>query len=345
VLAILDEISRAIVNELRLTLHRGQRRYDLDLQTYDLYLRGRALVARRSIPGSLGAVELFEKVLKRDPAFAPAYAGLANAYAFLALPRSYPFKTAHSMMRSAAVKAIELDPLLAEAHAAMGWVYSYDFDWENAQKSFERAIELDPGLTQTSTSYAIAALEPLGKLDEALRILRAALRHDPLSLDVQREIGQVQLLAGRYEEALDTFHRVRAIDPDFPFVDDFIARALMYAGRLSEAIPLLEKHDSRYVGAPGRIRRNPWLARAYVMTGRRAEAETLVQEHEGDDSRVAIIYAALGDKDRAFEALERAALVEPHRVPRTLMIYPEMAVLRGDPRLVALRQRFRLPPQ
>jgi hypothetical protein len=80
------------------------------------------------------------------------------------------------------------------------------------------------------------------------------------------------------------------------------------------------------------------------MTGRRAEAETLVQEHAGDDSRLAIIYAALGDKDRAFEALDRAALVEPHRVPRTLM-HPEMAVLRGDPRLAALRKKFRLPTQ
>jgi len=344
VLAILDEISRAIVNELRLTLHRGQRRYDLDLETYDLYLRGRALVDRRSIPSAGEAVKLFEAVLERDAAFAPAYAGLANAYAFLSLPRSYPFKTAHARMRSAAVKAIELDPLLAEAHAALGWVFSYDFDWENAERSFERAIELDPGLTQTYASYAIAVLEPLGKLDEALRILRQAVQHDPLSLDVQREIGQVLLLAGRYEDAIDTFQRVRAVDPTFAFVDDFIARALMYAGRLSEAIPMLEKRDSRYVGAPGRVRRNPWLARAYVMTGRRAEAETLAEEHNGDDSRLAIIYAALEDKDRAFGALERAALVEPHRVPRTL-IHPEMAVLRGDPRLAALRERFHLPPR
>jgi len=344
VFAILDGISRAIVNELRLTLDRGQRRYELDLETYELYLRGRALLARRSLPACETAADIFEKVLDKDRAFAPAYAGLANAYAFLSLSKGRPFKTAHSMMRPAAAKAIELDPLLGEAHAAMGWVYSYDFDWENAEKSFQRAIELDPGSTQISTGYAIAALEPLGKLDEALRILRVALRNDPLSLDVQREIGQVQLLAGRYGEALDTFERIHAVDPQFPYVDDFIARALMYAGRLSEALPLLEKHDSRYVGVPGRVRRNPWLAQAYVKTGRREEAETLAEEHEGDDLHVAIIYAALGDKDRAFEALERAALVEPHRVPRTL-INPEMAVLRGDPRLAALRKKFRLPVQ
>lgn len=325
-------------------LSEKEHRYGLDLQKYDMYLRGRALVDRRSGPSSEGAIRLFEMILKEDPAYAPAHAGIANAYAFLAAPRGLPFKTALSMMRSEAMKAIDLDPLLADAHAAMGWVYAYDFDWTNAERSFERAIELDPGLTQTSTSYAIAVLEPLGKLDEALRVLGKANRHDPSSLDVQREIGQVQMLAGSYEEALDTFQRVRAADSTFAFVDVLIARTLMYAGRFSEAVPLMEKTDSRAVGAPGRDRRNPWLARAYVMTGRRAEAETLVQEHQADDSRVAIINAALGNKDRAFEALERAALVEAHRVPRTL-IHPEMAVLRGDPRLAALRQRFRLPPQ
>lgn len=140
VFAILDEISRAIVNELRLRLDRGQRRYELDLETYELYLRGRALLARRSLPACETAADIFRKVLDKDRAFAPAYAGLANAYAFLSLSMGLPFKTAHSIMRPAAVKAIELDPLLGEAHAAMGWVHAYDFHWENAEESFRRGI-------------------------------------------------------------------------------------------------------------------------------------------------------------------------------------------------------------
>jgi tetratricopeptide (TPR) repeat protein len=185
--------------------------------------------------------------------------------------------------------------------------------------------------------------------------------NDPLSLDVQREIGVVQVFAGRYAEAIDTFQRVLAVDPDFPFVESHHARALMYAGRLAEAVPLLEKADSRYrylrrreeigrsgreeIGrrvAAGKIRQNPWLALAYVRTGKRAEAETLAEQHEDSPSNVAIISAALGDKDRAFEALERAALVAPHSVAQTL-INPEMAVLRSDPRLTALRKSFNLP--
>jgi tetratricopeptide (TPR) repeat protein len=323
---------------------RIQRRYGTDLQKYDMYLRGRALADRRSVPSSEGAIKIFETILKADPAYAPAHAGIANAYAYLALPRGLAFKTAYSRMRLEAVKAIELDPELAEAHAAMGWVSAFVFDWKNAATSFERAIDLDPDLTQTSTSYAIAVLEPLEKFDEALQILGVARRRDPVSLDVQREIGQAQMFAGRYEEALVTLQRVRAVDSTFAVVDVLVARTLMYAGRPAEALPLMEKQDSRAVGVPGNDRRNPWLAQAYVMTGRRAEAETLVREHQADASRVAIIYAALGDKDHAFEALDRAALSEPHRVPRTL-IQPEMAALRGDRRLAALRVRFHLPPQ
>ncbi len=347
VFAILDEISRAVANKLRLTWVRGQRRYDLDLETYELYLKGRVLVGRRGIPNLEKAADLFQQVLAKDPAFAPAHAGLANAFALMSDPisSSLPFETAHAILRPAAVKARELDPLLTDAHAAMGWVYSRERDWANAEKAFQQATELNPSLTETYTNYSSSTLQPLGKLDEALRILRVALRNDPLSLDVQREIGVVQFLAGRYGEAIDTFQRVRAVEPDFPFVESWLGRALTLAGRLAEAVPMLEKLDGHNLGrfkAP-QARRAPWLARAYVMTGRRAEAETLVVGHEDSPSGLAIIYAALGDKDRTFEALEQMAVVQPHHVGR-MLINPEMAVLRGDPRLAALRKNSACQP-
>jgi len=177
-----------------------------------------------------------------------------------------------------------------------------------------------------------------------LQILRVALRNDPLSLDVQREIGEVQFFAGRYGEAIDTFQRVVEVEPDFPFAKSYLARALMFGGRPAEALPLLEKLDGRNLGrfkAP-QPRRSPWLAQAYVMTGRRAEAVTLAVEHNESPSNVATIYASLGDKDRTFEALERVAVVQPHHLGR-ILINPEMALLRGDPRLTALRARFGLP--
>jgi serine/threonine protein kinase/tetratricopeptide (TPR) repeat protein len=329
IFAIQDEISRAIVNKLRLTLGRGQRRYDTNLEAYDLYLKARALVDRRGVDNAQKAAELFEQVVTKDPAFAPAHAGLANAYAFLSTPNvGIPFETAYPIMRPAAVTALQLDPLLAEAHAAMGWVYSYERDWANAEKAFQQALTLNPSLTQIYTSYSISTLQPLGKHDEALRLLQVALQNDPLSLDVQREIGQVQLLAGRYEEAIETLQRAYAVEPDFPFVSFYLARALMITGRLADA-SLLER--------AGPVCR----AHAYTMTGQRAEAEKLAAAMDNPYAE-AMVYAFMGDKERTFEALERVATSAPHRLGRLLMA-PELAGLRGNPRVVALRRKFGLP--
>ena len=256
VFAIQNEISSAIVNKLRLTLRRGQRRYETNLEAYELYLTARAVVARRGTSNAQKAAELFEQVIKTDPAFAPAYAGLADAYAFMSMdiqgrpdqpgvPAPISSETALSRMRPAAVKAIELDPLLAEAHAAMGLLHSRERNWENAQRSFQRAIELNPSLTRTYTNYVTSTLIPLGRLDEAARLLEEALRADPLSLDVRRELAMVQIMAGRYEEAIANLQRVRAVDPSFPFGDLFLARALTFAGRLAEALPLWETRKRR----------------------------------------------------------------------------------------------------
>jgi len=346
VFAIQDEISRAIVNKLRLTVGRGQRRYDGDVETYELYLKGRALVDRRGVPNLDKAVEVFQEVLAKDPGFAPAQAGLANAYALMTAPVSsnFSYESAHSIVRPAALKARDLDPLLADGQAAIGWTYAMERGWTNAEKAFLRAIELNPSLTDSYTSYSTSTLRPLGKFDEALRVLRLASQNDPLSLDVRREIGIVQFLAGRYGEAIKIFERLHTIEPDLPFLESWFGRGLVFAGRVSEAIPMLEKTDGRNLGRfkGSQTSQSPWLAEAYVMAGRRTEAEMLVAMHGRSASALAIIYAALGDKDHAFDALERMAAVEPHHVG-SLLINPEMAVLRGDPRLTALRNRFGLP--
>jgi TolB-like protein len=329
IFAIQDEISRAIVNKLRLTLGKGQRRYDTNLEAYELYLKARALVDRRGVVNAQTAADLFGQVIAKDSAFAPAHAGLANAYALMSTPHNgIPFEIAYPIMRPAAVKALQLDPLLAEAHAAMGWVYAYERDWVNAEKAFQRAIELNQSLTQIYTSYSISTLEPQGKHHEALRLLQTASRHDPLSLDVQREIGRLQFSAGRYEEAIETLRRVYAIDPDFPFVTAYLARALMMAGRLSE-VSSLENTDRMAMGL------------VYVRTGQRAKAQKLVAVM-GNPYMEAVVYAVMADEERTFGALERVANGAPQRLGRLLMT-PELRVFRGDPRVVALRKKFGLP--
>ena len=144
-------------------------------------------------------------------------------------------------VRPAALKALQLDPLLAEAHAAMGWMHAREFDWPNAEKSFERALELNRTLTPISIDYTYSTLRALGKLRYAERLLREALRHDPLSWDAQRELASVLVGAGRHQEAIDIIQRFRAVDQQTVDLraDRDLARALTLAGRYEEAMAVL----------------------------------------------------------------------------------------------------------
>jgi eukaryotic-like serine/threonine-protein kinase len=334
VFAIQDEISLAIVNELRVTLGRGQRRYQTNWTAYDLYLRGRALVARRGIKSAEQAARLFEQVIAIDGEFAPAHAGLADAYATMSWEFDAP-ETALAGMRRAAVKALQLDPELAEAQAAMGISYAREFDWQTATSSFDRALTLNPNLSEIRTSYSASTLVPQGHAAKALDILARAMEMDPLSLAVKREVGMAQFVGGRYEEAIVNLRQVVAADPDFTYAANILARALTFAGRPEEAIALWESRPQ-----PNDWER--WLMPAYVKLGRRADVERLLNlPRNAHPYRQGLNYAALGDKERTFEALSRAAVVAPLRTAAVLA-YPEMSLLRGDPRLDQLRKRFNL---
>lgn len=332
VFAIQDEIARSIVNELRLTLGKGRRRYEANPQAYQIYLTARGLIDRRGVPNMLKAAQLFEEVIRLDPSFAPAHAGLATAYGLMTADGQGPsLKEALAVMRPAALRALELDPLDAEAHAAMGFLHTRDFNWPAATASYRRALDLNPTLTPAYGMFVTFVLGPVEDYDEARRLLDIARSHDPLSLDVLRYIGQWQLAVGNYEDAIDTFREVLARDPTFQYV--YLSRALLFAGRLDEAIPLLAQQSGR----------GGSLAVALVQKGRRNEAEKLLDLNPQPAIRRAFIYAALGDKDRAFEALERGMIDEPQRLP-VVLAWPEFDPLRGDPRLDALRRRLNLPP-
>lgn len=295
------------------------------------------------------AVEYLQQVIAMDAAFAPAYAAVADAYAYMSLPtyQGMPVNKAQGLMRAAALKALELDPDLADAHAAMGVVYARELDWASSEQHFQQAIALNPSLSQVYTSYSFFTLRPLRKFDEAERLLKIALQSDPLSLDVWREIAELYFTVGRYDEAIDLLQRVRAVDPQFPTADVVLARALACRGRVDEALALYDAFESQN---PAGARTDPRLpggvphyqAYAYVKAGRRSDAERLAGENNRYPYRATIIYAALGDRDRAFEALDRTAEREPQRVP-LLLTWPEMAPVRDDPRFTVIRKRFRLP--
>ena len=342
VFAVQEEISRAIVNKLRLSVGQGQRRYDTDVELYDLYLKARGLLETRQIgQEARDAATLFEEVVARDPAFAPAHAGLATAYAYMSNNpyAGKEYNAARSRVRPAALRALQLDPLLAEAHAAVGWMHAREFDWPDAERSFERALELNRTLTPISINYVYSTLRALGKLEYAERLLREALRHDPLSRAAERELAGVLLQTGRFQQVIDILQRFRVADPSTVdiYVDRDLARALTFAGRYEEALAVL---TSARFADPGQ---EHWRALPYARTGRRGAVEQLAIAHKGYPFRLAYIYAALGDENRALEALEQMFVDEPQRLA-LVMMQPELAMLRDDPRWIALRRKLKVPP-
>jgi serine/threonine-protein kinase len=340
--AVIDEIALGIVNELRLSIGTGRRRYDVDLDIYEKYLEARALVERRGAFGPRDAIPILDQIVARDPAFAPAHAARADAYGYLLMSpyqSGLGFTATVDQMRVAATRAIELDPLLSEGHAAMGMVHALDCDWKPAEQSFTRALELDSTQSPVYGSYSLWVLRPLGRFVEAERLLLGALANDPLSLTIERELAFVHMSLGRYAEAIERFERVLAVDPAFPYTDKLLGRALILSGRLEEGLAVLESTPEHGLGGGHNADSQAY---ALVRLGRRAEAEQIAVEHDRFPQRAVLIYTALGDHDRAFEALDRAVAKEPQRVP-IMLTYPELAPLQADPRMAAVRRRFKLP--
>jgi len=343
ILRVQDEISRRIVDSLRLTLHGGQRRYDTNLETYELFLKARTLADRQGDRDPLQAVRLFERVIAADPGFAPAHAGLVLAYAHLSMTPYFgvPLEKAHPAMRASAAEALRLDPTLADAQAARGWVLAREFRWVEAERAFRRAIELNPGLLSTYTSFTFSTLQPLNKVGAAEALLQEAARRDPFDNHVQRALARVLLEAGRGEEAVSVLRALRRVDSELPQVDALMGRALLHAGRFEESLPFLERRRERALDPASGP--HPWVALAYVKLGRRAEAEELARRYDHMPYRRAIINAALGNRERMYHGLEQMAREETQRLV-LLVRDPGFAPYRADDRYKNLLRRVHLEP-
>jgi TolB-like protein/Flp pilus assembly protein TadD len=336
VFAIQDELSRNIVNQLRLKLGRGRRRYETSVEAYDCYLRARALETS-GLSGREASVVPFQQAIARDNSFAPAYAGLAAAYVVRSGDGGHrPGRDEElAAMQATAEKAIELDPLLAEAHAALGMTYARLGQWQQAEQRFRRAIELDASSSTTRTDFAMSLLLPLGRVDEAVREMRAAERADPLSSAVHIFFGYALLAAGRYEEAAQDCQRASSDDP---LKNECLGRARAHEGKFGDAISLLANSTNNW----------GYLAYAYGKAGRRAEAGKLLADapelypNNRGGFQYALAFAGLGDKEQTVAQLERMANLGPVRLGRDLT-YPEFALVRGDPRVKALRKKVGLP--
>jgi len=240
-------------------------------------------------------------------------------------------------MRAAAQKAIQLDPLLAEAHYALGMTRARDAQWEQSEESFRRAIELDPNRTLSYGHFAWFLLFPVGRTEEALEQLRIAEKTDPLSPMIHFELAEVHLSAGRHDEAAGHCQKLPA---EFPLKNLCLGRAWLGQGKTTEAIQILEVNFDADADKGGQERGA--LGCAYVQAGRPEDAVKLAATGSFNPLNQAEIFACLGDKESTFEALDRAIRVGPFRIGRVLES-PEYALLHGDPRLQALRKKVGLP--
>lgn len=346
VFAIQDEISRGIVNNLRLKLG-GRRRYETSIEAYDPYLRARALLSQVGFAaGYPQAIPLFEESIAKDPSFAPAYAGLASAYATLTTgaPGSGPDPDNPedlAKMRTAAERAIQLDPLLPESYEALGMVGAREGQMEESEKAFRRATELDPNLSMAYDEFAMDLLLPLNRIEEAIREARIAERTDPLSMPAQQVLAYVLISAERYDEAVPHCEKLAA---EFSWESECLGRARLGQGRLEEAIQILAAGNTAAVAAAVKNSTvRGYLGYAYGRAGRRELAENLAAGiPRANNFNQALIFAGLGDKDRTLEALGRMTKFGPFRVGR-MLTFPELVLLRGDARVQDLRKKAGLP--
>lgn len=336
VFAIQAEISRAIVNSLKLKLKtdKGQR-YTEHVEAYNLYLKGRYNLNQYSPGGVSKSIEYFEQALKVDPDYAPAYSTLATVYMLLGYYREIPEQQPWVKSRQAAEKAIQLDPSLAEAHAARGFALAWqDWKWAEAEEELKLALELDPGSADAHGAYAMAYLMPQGRIEQALAELKQALDIDPNSVLTNLGYSYALLIAGQCDRAIAQYRRTLELVPLRP--DTWWDLGMAYACKGDSAGAMESFRKAGVLRGVAEPRAGPielGLA-GHSDAGRKLAAE------RGDAyfNRARSIFAVyslsvIGERDWAFRYLDKAM---KERDPELvwLKIDPRLKNLRDDPRVV-----------
>lgn len=351
-LQVQDEIAQSIAREIRHELHDAappasaiKGRPSASYEAYDHYLRGRYLWNRRTRAGFEQAIQEFQKSIALDPQFAPSYAGLADAHALMS---SYGFRPPQDDIphaRAAALRALELDPALANAHVSLALIReNYDWDWIGAEQDFRRAIELDPNYATAHHWYA-EFLAYLGRFEEALAAVERARKLDPLSLIIAVDRGAILYYARQYDRAVQQLSSLIDLEHSSPRAWAILAVSFAELGRFAEALEAVEMLEE----SEG----SPWAPgiRAQVLykKGDRAAAARALAESEKrlrsqglDVARTsALVFAIAGDADRAMAVLEKA-YAQHSTVLTTLKVDPAFDPIRADPRFQELLLRVRL---
>jgi TolB-like protein/Tfp pilus assembly protein PilF len=351
IVSLQSEIARDVSNKLRTKLSGAEeqqvaKNYTANPEAYQLYLKGRFYWNKRTADSLKQAVEFYRQAIEKDPGYALAYSGLAETYVLfspysVALPQeSFP------QAKAAALRALEIDDSLAEAHAALGlYLTTFERNRSGAEKELRRAIELNPNYATAHHWLGLEILAPTKRFDEAIIELRRAEELDPLSSVIVTEVGGCLLYARRYDEAIAQFKHSLTLDPKFYYAHVYLGWAFNAKGMYGEAIgeyrKALELNDDPTAKA--------FLALALAKSGQRGEAINLRDQLKLESAHryvpsycFAIVHLALGEKDEAFVWLEKD-IAERSSWPVVYAVVPELDDLRDDPHFKDMLKRLNLP--
>jgi serine/threonine protein kinase/TolB-like protein len=344
IFAVQAEISRSVAGALRIALlgksASGVASQTKDPEAYNAYLQGRYFYGRRGKEDLERSVGYYSAAIERDPGYAAAWAGLAEAHHRQADNGYLPVEEGYQMALRETKKALALDDSLALAHSEMGWIRrAHDWDWEGADASYQRALQLDPGSRSALIGAAILAFN-LGRLHEAIDLGKRAASLDPLNLATLNNLGFHALYAGRLEEATTSLKKVLELNPDFPVSHVLLGRVLLAQGRTSEALGEMDRE-------PDPVWRLYGLCLADHAAGRTKDAEAALAKFIKDYGetmafQIAEVFAYRGENERAFAWLDKAYALRDSGMA-DILNDPLLKGLERDPRYTALLKKLRLP--
>jgi TolB-like protein/DNA-binding winged helix-turn-helix (wHTH) protein/Flp pilus assembly protein TadD len=350
-LALQNKVASAIADQIRINVNPREQaalKYVkiVNPEAYVSYLKGRYFWNKRTADGLKAALAYFNQAIEEDPTYAQAYSGLADSYALLG-DWQYAVMTPKEALpkaKAAAIKALELDSALGEAHNSLAFCLdAFDWDFDAAGKEFRRAIELNPGYATAHHWYAWH-VSLLGQYDEAIVEMRKAENLDPLSLIINADLAELLLIAHSYDESIQQSRKTIEMDPNFALAHNQLGQAYLEKHMNDKAVAELQKAVQLSGGSPTCIAN---LARAYAATGKRSETVKLLinlKERSSpgysDAAEIGEVYASLGDTDQAMNWLEKAY---EERFNPGVLLRLGFDPLRSDPRFEELVRRVGLP--
>jgi TolB-like protein/tetratricopeptide (TPR) repeat protein len=352
VFVIQSEIAQKIARSLKVRIFKDER-HNLEKKptekpdAYSEYLKGRHSLNTRTEDSLKKAVEHFHQALQRDPEYSKAHSGLADAYAVMALLEFVPPKEAFPQARESAMKALEIDNGLAEAHASLGLVlFQYDWDWDGAEKEFKNAVGLNGNYAPAHQFFA-DYLKARGRFDEAFGEMGRAQALDPLSLAINTGVGHVLYLSRQYDRAIEQYGSVVKMDPSFVQARLWFGRPYLQKHMFKEAIGELEEAVKLSGNSTISL---AMLGQAYAEAGKKGETRQILAKLMERSKKqyvpsywIALLHVALGDKEEAFACLERA-FQERSSWLVWANVEPRFDKLRSDKRFNSLLARMKLSP-